>query len=45
MFIHKAKIMCKIANNVAPIYLIDLFQMRGNANNLEQYTVKIAINA
>ena len=30
MFIHKAKIMYKIANNVAPIYLTDLFQMRGN---------------
>ena len=29
MFIHKAKILYKIANNVAPIYLIDLFQMRG----------------
>ena len=25
MFIHKAKIMYKIANNVAPIYLTDLF--------------------
>ena len=34
MFIHKAKIMYKIAYNVAPIYLTDLFQVRGNANNL-----------
>ena len=32
MFIHKAKMMYKIADNVAPIYLTDLFQMRGNAN-------------
>ena len=32
MFIHKVKIMYKIAYNVAPIYLTDLFPMRGNAN-------------
>ena len=41
MFIHKAKIMYKIANNVAPIYLIDLFQMRGNANNLNNTQLKL----
>ena len=45
MFIHKAKIIIyKIANNVAPIYLTDLFQMRGNANNLNNAQFKIAIN-
>ena len=32
IFIHKAKVMYKIANNVAPIYLTDLFQMRGNGS-------------
>ena len=41
MFIHKAKIMYKIPNNVAPIYLIDLFQMRGNANNLNNTQLKL----
>ena len=41
MFIHKAKIMYKIANNVAPIYLIDLFQIRGNANNLNNTQLKL----
>ena len=30
VFIHKAKVMYKIANKTAPIYLTDLFQMRGN---------------
>ena len=34
IFIHKAKVMYKIAHNTAPIYLADLFQMRGNGNNL-----------
>ena len=34
IFIHKAKVMYKIANNTAPIYLTDLFQMRGNESNL-----------
>ena len=33
--------MYKIANNVAPIYLIDLFQMRGNANNLNNSQLKL----
>ena len=33
--------MYKIANNVAPIYLIDLFQMRGNANNLNNTQLKL----
>ena len=28
VFLHKAKILYKIANNIAPSYLIDLFQMR-----------------
>ena len=34
VFIHKAKAMYKIANNTAPIYLTDLFQMRGNDSYL-----------
>ena len=34
VFIHKAKVMYKIANNTAPIYLTDLFQMRGNDSYL-----------
>ena len=29
VFIHKAKVMYKIANNTSPIYSIDLFQIRG----------------
>ena len=41
MFIHKAKIMYKIANNVAPIYLTDLYQMRDNANNLNNTQLKL----
>ena len=28
VFLNKAKMMYKIANNIAPSYLIDLFQMR-----------------
>ena len=34
VFIHKAKVMYKIANNTAPIYLTDLFEMRGNDSYL-----------
>ena len=34
IFIHKAKVMYKIANNAAPIYLTDLFQTRGNGSDL-----------
>ena len=34
VFIHKAKVMNKIANNAAPIHLTDLFQMRGNDSYL-----------
>ena len=35
VFLHKAKVMYKIANNVAPIYLTDLFHMRNiNADNM-----------
>ena len=45
MFIHKAKIMYKIANNVAPIYLIDLFQMRGNANNLNNTQLHVKLRS
>ena len=41
MFIHKAKNVYKIANNVAPIYLTDLFQMRGNENNLNNTQLKL----
>ena len=41
MFIHKAKIMYKIANNVAPNHLTDLFQMRGNANNWNTAQLKL----
>ena len=34
IFFHKAKVMFKIATNAAPIYLTDLFQMRGDMQNL-----------
>ena len=34
IFLHKTNVMYKIANNTAPIYLTDLFQMRGNESNL-----------
>ena len=34
IFIHKAKVMYKIAHNTAPIYVTDLFQMRSNESNL-----------
>ena len=34
VFLNKAKIMCKVYNNLAPIYLLELFQMRDvNPNN------------
>lgn len=35
VFIHKAKIMYKISNNIAPVYLTDLFQLRGTVNTRE----------
>ena len=35
VFIHKAKVMYKIANNAAPICLTELFQMRGNDSYLK----------
>ena len=41
MFINKAKFMYNIANNVAPIYSTDLFQMGGNANNLNNTQLKL----
>ena len=34
VFIHKAKVMYELANKTAPIYLTDLFQMRGNGSYL-----------
>ena len=34
VFLHKAKTMYKIANNAAPIYLTDFFQLRSNETNL-----------
>lgn len=33
VFLHKAKIMYKVANNTAPSYLTDLFQMRNISSN------------
>ena len=33
--------MYKIANNVAPIHLTDLFQMRGNAKKLNDAQLKL----
>ena len=41
MFIHKARIMCEIANSVAPIYITDLFQMIGSANNLNNICTQL----
>ena len=41
IFIHKAKVMYKIASNTAPIYLTDLFQMRGNESNLNNSQVNL----
>ena len=32
VFLNKAKIMYKIANNIAPAYLINLFQMRNSSD-------------
>ena len=32
IFINKAKLMYKIANDIAPIYLTELFQMRDGSN-------------
>ena len=34
IFFNKAKVMFKIATNAAPIYLTNLFQMRGDMQNL-----------
>ena len=33
VFLNKAKIMYKIANNIAPAYLINLFQMRNSSDD------------
>ena len=33
VFLNKAKIMYKVANNIAPSYLINLFQMRSASND------------
>ena len=44
IFFNKAKVMFKIATNAAPIYLTDLFQMRGDMQNLNLITVKFEIN-
>ena len=33
MFLNKAKIMYKKANSIAPIYLINLFQMRNSSDD------------
>ena len=33
MFINNAKVIYKIANNIAPSYLINLFQMRNSSND------------
>ena len=33
VFLNKAKIMYKVANNVAPSYLINLFQMRSASDD------------
>ena len=33
VFLNKAKLMYKIANNIAPSYLIDLFQMRNSSDD------------
>ena len=41
IFIHEAKVMYKIASNTAPIYLTDLFQMRGNESNLNNSKVNL----
>ena len=41
IFIHKAKVMYKIAHNIAPIYLTDLFQMRSNESNLNDSWLNI----
>ena len=41
IFIHKAKVMYKIASNTAPIYLTDLFQMRGNESKLNNSQVNL----
>ena len=39
MFINKAKIMYKVATNISPIYLTEMFQLRGN-NNDETMTLR-----
>ena len=33
MFLNKAKIIYKVANNIAPSYLINLFQMRNSSDD------------
>ena len=33
VFLNKAKVKCKIANNIAPAYLINLFQMRNSSDD------------
>ena len=45
IFIHKAKVMFKIATNAAPIYLTDLFQMRGDMQNLNSSQLNLRSTA
>ena len=39
IFINKAKLMYKIANDIAPIYLTELFQMRDGSNTFNLRSV------
>ena len=45
IFIHKAKVMFKIATNAAPIYLTDLFQMGGDMQNLNSSQLNLRSTA
>ena len=45
VFIHKAKVMYKIANNAAPIYLIELFQMRGTDSYLNNSHLNLQLTS
>ena len=45
IFIHKAKVMYKIAHTTASVYLKDLFRMRGNGSNLNDSQLNLRLTS
>ena len=45
IFIHKAKVIYKIAHNTASVYLKDLFRMRGNGSSLNDSQLNLRLTS